>query len=184
MKRKTILNKGLTRLIVTALALVLSLGLVPDVSAAVQVPAGTKVQVKFVADVSSKFVKPNENVEIRLESDIDIGGLVVVQKGATGTALITSVETAGKGGKPGLLKVELIDLQPKGEFKPEGDKPIMLSAVTEDGSGNIAVEGKGRKFWNYVLGIGFLLVKGTEAVIPTTTTFEAVITEDVWFDRE
>ena len=60
----------------------------------------------------------------------------------------------------------------------------MLAAVTEDGSGVITAEGKGRKFWNYVFGIGFLLVKGSEAVIPTTTTFEAVITEDVWFDRE
>ncbi|MFH1374514.1 MAG: hypothetical protein ABII79_12035 [bacterium] len=183
MKRKTILNKGLTRLTVAALALLLSLGLVSDASAAVQVTAGSKVQVKFVADVSSKFVKPGDEVEITLESDIDIGGVVIVEKGANGSARITSVQAAGKGGKPGFLKVELIDLQPKGEFKPEGDKPIMLSAVTEDGSGIIAADGKGRKLLSYLLIFG-LFIKGSEAEIPTTTTFEAIITEDVWFDRE
>jgi hypothetical protein len=142
---------------------------------AIQLPAETKVQIVFVADVSSKYVKPNEFVEIRLVGAVDVGGIIVVEDGARGAARIKSVKPAGKGGKPGRVEVDLVELEPKGAYKTEGDKKIALEAV----GGPITAEGKSRKFWNYVFGLGLLFVKGTEGVIPADKPFPAKIAEDI-----
>lgn len=147
---------------------------VSGVNAAIELPAGTEVQIVFVADVSSKYAEPNDRVEIRLDGAVEVGGIVVVKDGAKGSARVKSVQPAGKAGKPGWVEVELLELEPNGSYMAEGNKKIALEAV----GGTIMAEGKGRKTLSYLFIFG-LFIKGTEGVILADEPFKAKIKEDI-----
>jgi len=140
--------------------------------------AGTKVQIVFEQDISSKYVAPGDIVPIRLDGEVNYGGIIAVKDGTKGLARVKSVKSAGRGGKPGSVEVELLELEPDGSYKAEGDKKIALKAITDDGTGTIRAKGKGRKTLSYLLIFG-LFIKGTEGVIPTGQSFPAIIKEDI-----
>jgi hypothetical protein len=148
------------------------------VHAAIELPAGKEVQVVFEQDVSSKYVTPGQLIPIRLSGAVEIGGVAVVKDGAKGTARVKSVKPAGRAGKPGQLEVVLVELEPNGAYKAEGDAKIQLAAITGDDSGTIRASGKGRKTLSYLFIFG-LFIKGTEAVIPADKPFKARVTEDI-----
>jgi len=152
--------------------------LTPAANAAIELPAETEVKIVFDQDVSSKYVAPGDLVPIHLTGSVEIGGVTVVKDGAKGSGRVKSVKQAGRGGKPGRVEVELVELVPNGSYKAEGDKKIMLQAITSDGAGIIKAEGKGRKMLSYLFIFG-LFIKGTEGVIPADKPFQAKITEDI-----
>ena len=145
---------------------------------AIQLPAGTKIEIVIELEVSSKHFAPNDQIPIRLHGAIEVGGIVLVEDGARGVARIKSVEPAGKGGKPGRIEVDLVELEPKGAYKAEGDKKIAITSV----GGPITAEGKGRKILSYLFIFG-LFIKGTEAVIPADKPFPATIAEDIMLNK-
>ena len=148
--------------------------LATGVKADVILSAGTKVQIVFEQDVSSKYVTPGQLIPIRLDGAVNYGGIIAVKDGAKGSALVKSVEPAGKGGKPGRVEVVLVELEPNGAYKAEGDKKIALKAI----DGPITAEGKGRKTLSYLFIFG-LFIKGTEGVIPADKPFPAEIAEEI-----
>ncbi len=161
-----------------ALMASLSTIIASSVEAAIELPAGTEVQIVFAQDVSSKYVTPGQLVQIHLRGPVDVGGVAVVKDGAKGSARVKSVKPAGKGGKAGRVEVVLIELEPNGAYKAEGDKKIALEAITADKTGTIEAEGKSRKTlsWVFIFGLFF---KGTEGVIPADKPFPAKVKEDV-----
>lgn len=141
---------------------------------AIELPAGKKVQIVFEVDVSSKHFSPNDRVPIRLHGAVEVGGITVVEDGARGAARVRSVQPAGRRGKPGRIEIDLVELQPKGAYKAEGDNKIVLEAV----DGPIVAKGKSRKTLSYLFIFG-LFIKGTEAVIPADKPFPAKVAEDI-----
>lgn len=139
----------------------------------IELPKGHEIEIVFSQDVSSKYVAPGELVPIRLNTPIVYGGFTVVEAGAPGSARVKSVTPAGRGGKPGSIVVELLELESDGHYEAEGDKKIMLKAVDE-----ISAEGKSKKLLSWLLIFG-LFIKGSQGEIPADQPFKAEIAEDI-----
>lgn len=172
------MNKNRFRLRLVALTTLLSAVIVASVNGAIELPAGTEVQIVFGQDVSSKYVAPGQLLPIHLQGTVEVGGIIVVKDGAKGSALVKSVQPAGKGGKPGRVEVVLVELEPNGAYKAEGDIKVALEAITGDDTGIIKAEGKGRKTMSYLFIFG-LFIKGTEGVIEADKPYPAKIKEDI-----
>lgn len=154
----------------------LMLLLVPSAGyAQIKLAAGTEVTVAFKQDVSSKYVAPGQEVPIKLVEDIATGGVTLVKAGCEGTALVKSVEAAGKGGKAGKLEVELVGLDPESGYEALEGKKITLTAV----DGPLKAEGKGKKTLSYLFIFG-LFIKGGEAVLPADQPIKATVSEDIF----
>jgi len=154
----------------------LVLALVPAmVAAQVKVAAGTPVTVAFKQDVSSKHLKPGDEVPISLVEQLEVGGLVLVKAGAVGRAVVKSVEGAGKPGKPGKIAIELVGIDPDGNYKAMNDKVLTLQAE----GGKIEAKGKGKKILSFLFIFG-LFIKGGEATIPADQPFKATVKEDIF----
>ena len=162
------------RMSLTGLAVLAFALLATGVKADVILSAGTKVQIVFEQDVSSKYVTPGDLIPIRLYGAVDYGGITAVKDGAKGSARVKSVKPAGKRGKPGRVEVVLVELESNGAYKAEGDKKIALKAIDDP----ITAEGKGRKTLSWLVGFG-LIFKGTEGVIPADKPFPAEIAEEI-----
>jgi len=147
-------------------------------AAKVQVPAGTEVKVKFDsrAAVNSGDAVAGVPILIELAEPITIGGKIIVEEGAKGTAVVSEVKKAGKGGKPGNIKVEFVDLEPKGLFKaPEGAK-IKLAGTAEG-------KGKGKKTLSYLFIFG-LFIKGTQGELSTTQAYPATVADNIILESQ
>lgn len=171
------MNKNRLRGCLVSMAVLLS-AVFASVAQAIELPAGTKIEIVIELEVSSKHFAPNDQIPIRLHGAIEVGGIVLVEDGAKGAARVKSVQPAGKRGKPGRIEVDLVELEPKGAYKAEGDKRIAITSV----DGPIMAEGKGRKILSYLFIFG-LFIKGTEAVIPADKPFPATIAEDIMLNK-
>ena len=150
----------------------------PVQAAKVQVPAGQEVKVSFDPSlvVSSGSLVTGVPVLIRLAEPITVAGEVIVEAGARGTASVKESVRAGRGGKPGKLVIEFIDLEPKGKWKPIGADRIRIE-------GSVERTGKGRKLLSYLFIFG-LFIKGTQAELPADSVYVARLAENVLFTDE
>jgi hypothetical protein len=171
MKNNT-LEKCWLKICLTCLILVL-FSIATVTAGKIRLPDGQEVKVKFdpKMKVSSNTVAKGVPLLIHLEEPIEIGGVVIIEKDAPGTATVADVEKASKPGKPGKIKIEFTDLEPKGDYNsPDGNKVKL--------SGTIEGKGKGKKFLSYLF-IAGLFIKGTEAMINTDSTYTATIAEPI-----
>jgi hypothetical protein len=167
------------RRIITALGVVLALLAmsVPVWAGAIQIPKGTEVKLKFSPGmkISSGDVKPGVPLVCYLQEPIEIGGVTVVEKDAQATAKVAEVKPAGKGGKPGYIKIEFESLDAKGEFKLVNADKIKISGAIES-------KGKGKKLLSYLFIFG-LFIKGSQGAIPTDQVYTAKVAESVLVDN-
>lgn len=141
--------------------------------AKLQLAEGEEIQVRFASGltVTSGTYTQGDSIPIVLDQPISIGGKIVVESGALGTAVVVEGEPAGSGGKPGKIKIAFVNLETKGTFKlVEGDK-IQLSGETE------LYEGKGKGFFPWLF-LKFIL-KGSQATVPTTVSYPCKVAETV-----
>jgi hypothetical protein len=140
----------------------------------IQIPDGTEVQLIFDPNmkISSKNVTEGIPLLVNLYAPIEIGGVVVVEKGAVGTAEVMEVEKAGKAGKPGYIKIKFVDLEPKGDFQPLEDGAKIKLA------GEIEKKGKGKKILSWVFIFG-LFISGGQGEIDTSLPYTATVTESI-----
>ncbi len=121
-------------LVIIALALIIS----PCAFAGkVQLPKDKEIKVSFDpnAKISSGKLKAGDAVNIVLAESIEIGGVAIVEKGATGKAVVAEVKKAGWLHKRGYIKVEFVELNGKGEFNPPAGSKIMLAGSAEKKGG-------------------------------------------------
>lgn len=146
---------------------------VPVQAGAIQIPKGTEVKLKFPAGmkISSGDVTAGIPLVCYLQEPIEIGGVVVVEKDAQATAKVAEVKKAGKGGKPGYIKVEFESLDAKGDFRLVNADKIKLSGAVE-------AKGKGKKLLSYLFIFG-LFIKGSQGIIPTDQVYTAKVAESV-----
>jgi len=144
----------------------------------IMVPKDTKVKIRFDPNmkIDSKTTSEGIPLLINLAEAIEIGGVTIIEKGAAGTATVVKAEKAKKGGKAGFIKIEFIDLEPKGDFGlPDGGK-IKLTGSAEG-------KGKGKKLMSYLFIFG-LFIKGSEGEISTSQFYDAVVTENIILESE
>ncbi len=137
----------------------------------VLLPKGFKLVISFDIDVSSKYARPNEMIPISVREPVKYGGIEVIAAGTKGKARVVSVTPAAKGGKPGAIEVELVELD-EGNPKTESGKAVKIESVDK-----ISAEGISKK--KACLYIGGLFKKGTEGEIKRGESFEARTVEDV-----
>jgi hypothetical protein len=138
----------------------------------IQLPKGTKVKLKFPSNIKITSGNLSQGLPIlcRLAEPVEVGGIVVVEEGAQGTATVLEVEPAKKGGKPGSIKIGFTALETKGEYKTIDDNPIKLFGTKE-------AKGKGKGIFPYLFFIFF--VKGSEGVIPTNAVYTVEVAESI-----
>ncbi len=169
------LKTGLSVIIVLSLLL----GASVIEAARVQLPEGKTVTLRFAPGikVTSGVYSKGDSIPVVLDQPIDIGGKIVVESGAKGTAVVVEAEKAGKGGKPGKIKVAFVSLQPKGSFTLAQGDAIKLTGETE------LYQGKGKKLLSYLFIFG-LFIKGGQGEVPTDVPYEAKVAETVILQSE
>ncbi|UCD62528.1 MAG: hypothetical protein JSW34_07095 [Candidatus Zixiibacteriota bacterium] len=163
------------------IALIAALGLVLAVSAQaarVQIPEGAKLSVKFPASIKISSGELGEGIPILFElaSPFEIGGKVIVAKGAQGTAVVKESVKSGRGGKPGKITVEFVELMPSEGFQAADGSPIKLK-------GAVTAEGKGRKLLSYLFIFG-LFIKGGQGEIPGDQVYTATVAESIILEEK
>ena len=173
MPSRTIRNTlAVTMLLVLACAAV-------SMAARYQLPKGSKAKVQFDPNsiVSSAKFEVGDKVPVYLVDPIVMGGVTLVEAGAMGTAVVTVGKRAGKGGKPGALKLSFESINPKGPFVPQELNTIPVAGDTPE------YRGKGKKLVSYLFIFG-LFIKGSQAEVPAEATFEVTVAENVRFIKK
>lgn len=139
----------------------------------IQLPKGKEVTLRFEADlkVSSGEYEKGDSIPVVLDQPIDIGGQIIVEQGAIGTAVVLEAEKNGRGGKAGMIKVGFVNLQTKGDYKlPEGEVILLAGDPLE-------FEGKKKGIFPYFILLPFL--KGGQGEVPTDVVYTVTIAETV-----
>ncbi|SYZ72877.1 hypothetical protein TRIP_C20992 [Candidatus Zixiibacteriota bacterium] len=143
----------------------------------VLLPDSLEIKVKFDSTMqitSGKLVK-GAPVAIYLAEPIEIGGVTIVEQGAPGTAVVSEVKKAGGGGKPGLIKIDFTELEPKGEYMTEDSAKIKIF-------GSVESKGKKKGIFPYLFFI--LLVKGGEGQIKVDSVYSATTAESIMLSND
>jgi len=144
----------------------------------VMIPEDTKIAIKFPSTMKISSGKVSQGVPLAFElvRPIEIGGKVIVEKGARGTAVVKESVKAKRGGKPGKITVEFTELMPAGSFKSPDGAAIKLK-------GSVTANGKGKKTLSYLFIFG-LFIKGGQGEIPTDKYYEASVAESIILDDQ
>lgn len=70
---------------------------------AVEVPAGTPVEVETAYTINSQLVRAGDAVSFRVVNPVLVNGQVVIEKGAAATAVVTKAERGGHFGRAGRI---------------------------------------------------------------------------------
>jgi hypothetical protein len=70
---------------------------------AVAVPVGTVVELETAYNINSQLVRTGDAISFRVVNPVMVNGQVVIEKGATATALVTKSERGGHWGRAGRI---------------------------------------------------------------------------------
>ena len=70
------------------------------------IPQRTLVRIELLTELSSEKSKPNDPVRYRVVDNVSIDGRIVIPAGAEGQGHVVSVDTAGRLGQDGLVRVD------------------------------------------------------------------------------
>jgi len=143
---------------------------------AVEVPAGTVVELETAYTINSQLVRTGDAVTFRVVNPVVVGGQVVVEKGATATALVTRSERGGHFGRAGRIAWAMKEVT-----AADGSRvPLQFSGRTVGDSKGAKVATQmvvmGALMWPIapvVLFHGFK--RGENAVVPEGKRFDAQV---------
>ncbi|MCA1619319.1 MAG: hypothetical protein LC795_08405 [Acidobacteria bacterium] len=75
----------------------------PPRRVAVSVPAGTVVELETAYTINSQLTRKGDAISFRVVNPVVVDGQIVVEKGATATALVTKAERGGHFGRAGRI---------------------------------------------------------------------------------
>jgi hypothetical protein len=130
------------------------------VSAGVQIPANTIVQVELTGPLSSATSQQRDLFELRLVEPIVIDGRELVAAGTLGGGEVIDAKPAGFGGRPGRLIVSARFLEINGQRVPL--RGMQLGAAGANHAITAAAV-------TVAVGIVGLMVEGGETVMPAGT---------------
>jgi hypothetical protein len=142
----------------------------------VQVPVGTTVEVETAYTINSQLVRAGDAVSFRVVNPVVVDGQVVIEKGATATALVTKAERGGHFGRAGRLAWMMKEVT-----AADGTRvPLQFSGRTVGDSkgGKVATRMvlTGAVFW-FMPPVALLhgFKRGENAVVPEGKRFEASV---------
>lgn len=138
----------------------------------VLVERDTVVRLMVVNEVSTKVARPGDRFILRVDEDLDVGGVKVVPVGAKAWGEVLGAEESGAVGKAGSLTARLlyVDL-PNGRLPIRGEQADRGPGGT--GATVLAVA---------ALGIFGLFTRGTNAKLKAGQIFNGYVAEDMIFD--
>ncbi|HEX8351653.1 MAG TPA: hypothetical protein VF611_01920 [Pyrinomonadaceae bacterium] len=148
----------------------------PPPRVAVSVPAGTVVELETAYTFDSQRTRKGDAVSFRVVNPVVVGGQVVVEKGATATALVTKAERGGHFGRAGRIAWMMKEVT-----AADGSRiPLQFSGRTVGDSKGAQVATRmvvmGTLLWPIapvVLFHGFK--RGENAVVPEGKRFDAEV---------
>ncbi|MFZ5980643.1 MAG: hypothetical protein ACOYVF_08405 [Candidatus Zixiibacteriota bacterium] len=162
----------MNKLLIVLCAFIFLLGVAVQ-AGTMQLPKGQVLKVKFALGmkISSGELTKDVPLLINLAEPIEIGGKTIVEAGAQGTAKVVEVKKAGKGGKPGYIKVAFQEMDTKGEYRSRDNSKIKLEGELENA-------GKGKKTLSYLFIFG-LFISGGQGEIDPGLVYEAKVAESI-----
>ncbi len=144
----------------------------------VQLPKDKEIKVSFEpnAKISSGKLGTGDTVNITLVEAIEIGGAPFVDKGASGKAVVTEAKKAGWFHKRGYIKVEFVELDGKGDYKPPTGSKIMLA-------GSVEKKG-GKRLFPAIPIFPLFLLKGGQGTINSNAIYTAKIKESIFLESK
>ena len=148
-------------------------------SVAVRVPSGTVVELETAYTINSQLVRAGDVVSFRVVNPVVVGGQIVVEKGATATALVTKAERGGHFGRAGRIAWTMKEVT-----AADGSRiPVQFNGRTVGDS-------KGAKVATQMVVMGALMwpiapvmlfhgfKRGENAVVPEGKRFDASVFAD------
>lgn len=143
---------------------------------AVQVPAGTPVELETAYNINSQLVRAGDAVSFRVVNPIVVDGQVVVEKGAAATAVVTKAERGGHFGRAGRIAWTMKEVT-----AADGTRiPVQFSGrvVGDSKGGQVATRMilTGTLFW-FVPPVALLhgFKRGDNAIVPEGKRFDAAV---------
>ena len=141
--------------------------------ASVKIPEGTTVELETAYTIDSQLVRKGDAITFRVVNPVIIGGAVVIEKGATATALVTKSERSGHFGRAGRIAWTMKEVT-----AADGSRvPVQFSGRTVGDSKGAKVATQmiviGALFWPAGLLRGFK--RGENAIVPEGKRFDAVV---------
>ncbi|HEX8686366.1 MAG TPA: hypothetical protein VF654_07685, partial [Pyrinomonadaceae bacterium] len=148
----------------------------PPRRAAVRVPAGTPVELETAYTFDSQLTRKGDAVTFRVVNPVVVDGQVVIEKGATATALVTRAERGGHWGRAGRIAWTLKEVT-----AADGSRlPLQFN-------GRVVGDSKGAKVATQMIVMGGLMwfaapvalfhgfKRGGNAVVPEGKRFDAEV---------
>jgi len=141
----------------------------PDAPAKYLLKEGDDVSLRFAEGISSKTAEDGDSVELTLDEDLKVGGVIVAKAGCKALGEVTNAEKSGMLGKAGQLNLRL-------EYLKVGDAKVRLR-------GSKGKEGQSGTTSAIVLTVLFgpigLIKHGKNVEIRQGTPLNAFVAEDV-----
>lgn len=141
---------------------------------------GTPVKMRITQTISSADETVGEPVSFEVTDDISVDGVVLIAKGALGTATVTSVEKARRMGRAGNMNVNIDSVR-----LADGEKAQMRAVKDGQGSSHVgamtgAMVATGIVF--FPVAPLFLFMHGKDMVVPKGTEVTAFVQGDMKLD--
>jgi hypothetical protein len=141
---------------------------------------GTPVKLRIGRNVSSADAKVGEHVDFEVLEEVQVGGVVVIAKGATASATVTDVQSKRRMGRAGKLDINLDSVRMVDDEKAA----LTATAGGKGGSHTGAMVGAMAATAIFTLGGSalFLLMHGKDITIPKGAETTAYIRGDMHLD--
>ena len=143
---------------------------------AVRVPAGTPIELETAYTINSQLVRAGDAVSFRVVNPVVLDGQVVVEKGATATAVVTKAERGGHFGRAGRIAWTMKEVT-----AADGTRiPVQFSGrvVGDSKGGKVAARMilTGTVFW-FAPPVALLhgFKRGDNAIVPEGKRFDASV---------
>jgi len=142
-------------------------------------PKGTLVKIELLTELNSERSRPNDPVSYRVAEDVRVDNAIVIPRGTVGQGHVVSVDTAGRLGQDGLVRVDF------GRVAAMDSKNVPIQVAERATEQNKSLElAAGASLAGVVLlgPIGLAagyFVRGRSHVVPIGTTFYAETASDV-----
>lgn len=142
----------------------------------VKVPDGTEIEVELKNNVSGQEVKVGDIVDFTVLRPVQVGGVTIIDKGASARARITTAKKSGHWGKAGKLEWAMQDVQ-----AIDGNRvPARFTKrdVGDSKGGTVAVAAVATTVLLGPVGLLWGLKKGKAAIIPAGNRYTVFVHGD------
>lgn len=148
----------------------------------IKLKANTPVVVETIQNLSSKNLSVGQNVAVRVKFQVQAEKKTLINPGAPGTAVVTSVKKAKGFGKAGSLELQVTNVQAvDSQQVPISGLPLEIEGDSRVGLAiGIAVAGALLLF--LIGGIAGLLIKGSDAEVKAGSSINGSVATEIEVD--